>query len=296
MPLENQFINVKPGDVGVIGDPIDHSLSPVIQNAAFHTWSGVFKEDGRRSPEYHTFHVRADELKKALELMQRYKMRGLNVTIPHKVSASRLMNKLDPLAQKVGAINTILLSEEGLVGYNTDGDGFGQAIHYDLDFLAEGKTVLVLGAGGTARVIVQKLLDVGAERIFLWNRSAERGADLVKAFNAPQLSHVANGKLSEVSNSADLIVNATSAGLSDKDELTVHDLSFHMGQCVFDVIYNRDTKLMTEARAAGARVSGGSKMLIYQGARSFEIWTGAPAPVEVMHVALERALRYKSSL
>jgi shikimate dehydrogenase len=295
MALENQFINVKPGDVGIIGDPIDHSLSPVIQNAAFHTWSGVFKEDGRRAPEYHTFHVRETELKEALALMQRCKMRGLNVTIPHKVAAVGLMTRLDPLASKVGAINTILSTEEGLIGYNTDGDGFGQALHYDLEFEAEKKTALVLGAGGTARVIIHKLLDIGIERVFLWNRHAERAANLAKEFSGP-LSLVSDAQVEAVSNGADLIVNTTSVGLKEGDGLPAPQLSFHIGQCVFDVIYNRETKLLSDARAAGARVVGGTKMLIYQGARAFEIWTAAPAPVEVMHVALEKALRYKSSL
>jgi shikimate dehydrogenase len=293
--LENQFINVKPGDVGIIGDPIDHSLSPVIQNAAFHTWSGVFKEDGRRAPEYHTFQVHADELKEALDLMQRSKMRGLNVTIPHKVAAVPLVTRLDPLAAKVGAINTILSTEEGLIGYNTDGDGFAQALHYDLEFEAEQRTALVLGAGGTARVIIHKLLDIGIERVFMWNRSPEKAAALIKEYTGP-VSLVANDKLAAVSNGADLIVNATSVGMKDGDGMPAPGLSFHIDQCVFDVIYNRDTKLLLDAREAGARVLGGMKMLIYQGARAFEIWTSAPAPVEVMHVALEKALRYKSSL
>lgn len=295
MEIESQFINVKPGDLGIIGDPVAHSLSPIIQNAAFHTWGGVFREDGRRPPEYHVFHVPAVELKDVMAMMQKTKMRGLNVTIPHKVAACAFMDKLDPLAEKVGALNTILSSDEGLVGYNTDGDGFAQALHYDLEFGAERKNALVMGAGGTARVIVQKLFDIGIERVFLWNRTADKAAELAKQLTGP-LSLVKDNDLKDVSNGADLIVNATSVGLKENDGLPSKDLSFHMGQCVFDVIYNRDTELLLEARAAGARVLGGAKMLVYQGARVFEIWTAAPAPVEIMHVALEKALRYKSSL
>jgi shikimate dehydrogenase len=293
--LENQFINVRPGDVGIVGDPIDHSLSPIMQNAAFHTWSGVFKEDGRRAPEYHTFQVRAGELKEALELMQKTKMKGLNVTIPHKVAAVSLVTKLDPLAAKVGAVNTIVSTDEGLVGYNTDGDGFAQALHYDLEFEAEHKTALVLGAGGTARVIIHKLLDIGIERVFVWNRSEDKAATLIKEYAGP-VSLASDATLSNVSSGVDLIVNATSVGLKEGDGLPASGLSFHSGQFAFDVIYNRDTKFMLDARAAGGRVLGGLKMLIYQGARAFEIWMSAPAPVEVMHVALEKALRYKSSL
>ncbi len=295
MPLENQFINVKPGDVGIIGDPIDHSLSPIIQNAAFQTWSNVFKEDGRRAPQYHTFHVRQGELAEAFDVMQKAKMRGLNITIPHKVAAVKLVNRLDPLAEKVGSINTVLSTDDGLVGYNTDGDGFAQALHYDLEFEGPGHTALVLGAGGTARVIIHKLIEMGVERVFLWNRSAERASVLAKEYSGP-LSLVADANLSAVSNGANLIVNATSVGMKEGDGHPAPGLKFHIGQYVFDVVYNRDTKFLLDARAAGARVLGGLKMLVYQGARAFEIWTSAPAPVEVMHVALEKALRYKSSL
>jgi shikimate dehydrogenase len=173
------FANVRANDVGIIGDPVEHSLSPVIQNAAFHTWKGVFEEDGGYSPQYHKFHITPDGLKDAIDMLKRYKLRGLNVTVPHKVEVMKFLDEIDPMAQNVGAINTIVNNNGKLTGYNTDANGFDQAVTHDLEFEPSGKTALLLGAGGTGRVIAHKLVDWGM-KVYWWNRSADKVKAMMK--------------------------------------------------------------------------------------------------------------------
>jgi len=291
--LEKLFAQTKPGDVGILGDPIGHSLSPLMHNAAFQTWWGAFRDRDEPTPHYHKFQVPASDLGQAIELSKKAKLRGLNITVPHKKSVCQFLEKLDPIAQKVEAVNTISLTNGQSWGYNTDGHGFKRAIEKDLDFDVSEKKALVLGAGGTGVVIVHVLLEMGA-KVFWWNRHPQKVTE-----NLARFSHLKSGtllvgndkELKAAMDEADLVVNATSVGLSPEDGLPARQLNFRPGQIVFDVIYHRETRYLQEAKAAGATVYGGLGMLVYQGARSFEIWTGAPAPQEVMWEALTKSLK-----
>lgn len=296
--LKNQFSNVNPGDVGIIGDPIEHSLSPIMQNAAFKTWEAAFRDSEHPSPRYHRFLVKHDELDEAIHLMKEHRMRGLNVTIPHKVAACKFVDTLSPFASKVGAINTLSFSGQSLSGYNTDADGFKRALAWDLDYDATGKTVLILGAGGTGRVLAYSLLDLAVEKIYIWNRDPKR---LEGAFSLDgdgnKISPVESPiEVHQLIKECDLIVNATSVGLKEKDGLPLEGLRFSAQQAVFDVIYHRETKFLAEAKLAGAKTAGGLGMLVYQGAKSFEIWTGKPAPVDLMRETVTQAMRTSKTL
>ncbi len=291
MVLEQQFEKTQPGDLGIIGDPIGHSLSPLMHSAALKTWSMVLQKEDRRSPQYHAFQVKPQELAEAVELARRFKLRGINVTVPHKGAVCEHVDRLDPFAKAVGAVNTLVFDSQGVGGTNTDGNGFQDAIELDLEFEAENRSSLVLGAGGTGRVIVAKLLDLGVREIFWWNRSPQRERGSFTN-SEPRIRFLTHGdSLREPMGAADLVVNATSVGLSPEKEASLPELAFREGQSVFDVIYHRETEFMRRARERGARVSGGLGMLLYQGAASFRIWMGAPAPVEVMRLALQNAIK-----
>lgn len=283
--LDELFAATHPGDAALIGDPVEHSLSPVMQNAAFQMWKKTYRDQNRPVPTYHKFRVRLEELPRAMELAKKHRLRGLNVTVPHKVAVLPLLTALDESARSVGAVNTVVVGSGGLKGFNTDGAGFKFALALELGFDPSGRTALVLGAGGTGVVIVHQLIQMGAAKIFWWNRSLEKMGKMPDPSGKVQkLSSVA--EVLRASLEADLIVNATSVGLKPADGLPVLGLSFKEGQFVFDVIYHRTTAFMKEAVAQGARVSGGLPMLVYQGAESFKIWTGAPPPVDIMRMAL----------
>jgi len=266
---------------GVIGDPIEHTMSPVMHNAAFSELSLDYV--------YLAFRVRAEGLAQAIEGMRALNIRGLNVTIPHKVAVIPFLDELDPLAEKIGAVNTIV-SDAGLLrGYNTDATGFLKALK-DKGFEPGGKRVAVLGAGGAARAVSFILAESGANLVIL-NRRQE--LDWAEAL-ARQISHTFKKEVkaleSDAANlkaaleSADIVVNATSVGMSPhSDESPVPAKLLRPGMVVFDIVYNPlKTRLATEAARAGAETVMGLDMLVGQGALSFEMWTGKKAPVELM--------------
>jgi shikimate dehydrogenase len=273
--LENQFANTSPGDFGVFGDPISHTLSPTMQNAALDEWWKSHGVQNHKRPVYHAFRVRKDELREALELAKKYQLHGLNLTIPLKEIAADFVTSLDEFAAESKSINTVSFSDAETKGYNTDGYGFEMALKQGLHFDPMGKNALVLGAGGTGKIILRQLCLSGIKRIALWNRTADRSAMVVRDLKKKlDIVHVETDKELKMALSAsDLIVNATSIGLKEKDPLPVPGLSFSSSQVCFDVVYHRETEFVSQAKKAGAQASGGLDMLLYQGARAFEIWT-----------------------
>lgn len=292
--LEELFARTRPGDAGIIGDPVEHSLSPAMHNAAFHAWWGDNAPHLDAAPVYHRFHVLPSQLRDAVFLMRKHQLRGLNVTVPHKATVCEFVDKIDLFAKRVEAVNTLILTPEGLKGHNTDAAGFGMAIERDLNFDPAGKTALVLGAGATGRVITYQLFDAGVTRVYFWNRNPARVMGAVQDDGSPYpnlipLRDPEEARLAALD--ADLVVNATSVGLAERDGLPLEGMRFKKDQAVFDVIYHRDTEFMKKARKAGANVTGGFGMLLYQGAKSFELWAGAPAPVDAMRGALMQSLK-----
>ena len=274
---------------GVIGDPIEHTMSPVMHNAAFKKLGLDYV--------YVSFRVRKEELGEAIRGMRALNIRGFNVTIPHKVAIIPLLDKLDSLAEKIGAVNTVVNDDGVLSGYNTDGTGFLQSM-LERGVEPKGKSILILGAGGASRALSFALAERGGNLVIL-NRRLE--LDWAEEL-ARKLSHTFKREvkaleldernLSKALEGADILVNATNVGMSpDFDETLVSRKLLRPDLVVFDIVYNPiKTRLLREAEEAGAMTVDGLNMLAWQGVISFEKWTGQKPPFELMRREATRVL------
>ena len=265
----------------LIGDPVGHTMSPAMHNAAF--------EELGLDYIYLPFHVKAHELADAVSGLRALNVNGFNVTIPHKVSIIPVLDEVDPIAGKIGAVNTVVNDDGKLTGYNTDASGFLRAL-LEQGIDPAGKNIVILGAGGASRAISYILSDNDA-RLTVLNRWQELdwavelagriGRDLGKEVRAMELTAE---NLSDVLAEADILVNATSVGMTPDDNSSpVPAGLLKSGLTVFDIVYNPvRTRLLAEAAASGARTVGGVDMLAWQGALAFEKWTGRPAPIDLM--------------
>jgi shikimate dehydrogenase len=272
---------------GVIGDPIEHTLSPTIHNAAFNHLELDFV--------FLAFRVKAAELENAICGMRGLGIHGLNVTMPHKGTVTAYLDKLDPAVKFLGSANTILNEDGKLLGFNTDGTGALKALRGNGVNLSE-KKVLLLGAGSAAKAVAFSLSKEVGELVIL-NRSSEKAKRLAEALRRTLNKNVFGSSfsldtLAENLRNSDVLINATSVGMHPKaDQSIVPPQLLRSGLTVMDIVYNPvETKLAKEAKAADAKVVSGVEMLIYQGAASFEIWTGRAAPVEVMRKAALKRL------
>lgn len=272
--------------VGVIGFPVEHSLSPLMHNAAF---AALGMDDWH----YDALAIPPDILRYGIREPMNHGYVGINVTVPHKEAVMEFV-RLDEKARAIGAVNTIDF-RSGL-GTNTDADGFIQDLQAHGVALA-GQRVLVLGAGGAARAAVYGLLRAGAE-VALVNRTPARAHNLVaqlkKTAGIDGMGGIAVMRLDEAAGwGMTLAVNCTSVGLHPQVERSpwASDLPFPAGLTVYDMVYRpAETALMRQCAAAGGRAIGGLGMLARQGALAFELWTGAAAPVDVMLRTLRAAL------
>ena len=259
---------------GVIGDPIEHTMSPTMHNAAFARLGIDYL--------YVPFRVRKGELSQAIEGMRALNIKGLNVTIPHKVAVIPLLDKLDPLVEGIGAVNTIVNDDGVLTGYNTDATGFLQAL-LEEGVEPEGKNVVILGAGGASRAISFILAQRGAHLVIL-NRKLDKAEELAQRISQVNALKLNEENLSRALEGANILVNATSVGMSpDVDKTPLPTRLLRPGLVVFDIVYNPiKTRLLQEAKRAGVRTIGGLDMLVWQGALAFEKWTGQKAPLDLM--------------
>ena len=279
--MRNKAISGKTRLCGIIGDPVEHTMSPVMHNAAFRQMGVDYL--------YVPFKVKQEELARAIDGVRALNIRGLNVTIPHKVTVIQFLDKLDHLAEKIGAVNTIVNDDGVLMGYNTDGAGFLQAL-LQKGIEPRGKNIVILGAGGASRAISFSLADRGAHLVIL-NRAleldwAEELASRISQIFAKEVEALELNRenLARVLDRANIVVNATSVGMTPNiDETPVTSDLLKPGLIVFDIVYNPiKTRLLREAEAAGAKTISGLDMLVWQGALAFEKWTGLKAPVELM--------------
>jgi shikimate dehydrogenase len=267
---------------GVIGDPIEHTLSPTIQNAAFNHLGLDFV--------FLAFHVKAAGLENAVRGMRGLGVHGLNVTMPHKSSVISYLDYADSAVKFLGSANTILNKNGQLSGFNTDGDGALNALRENGVELVE-KKVLLLGAGGAAKAIAFSFAQEAGSLCIL-NRVPEKAAVLADALNRVFGKKIVGGALSPSAvqknlQDADILVNATSVGMHPTvNHSLVEPQWLKPNLAVMDIVYNPvETKLAKDAKTAGAKVISGVEMLIHQGAASFKIWTGKSAPIEVMRKA-----------
>ena len=253
----------------IIGDPVEHSLSPMMHNAAF-------KELGLNMV-YVTFTVTVRELKTAILGARTLGIKGLNVTMPHKNAVMNYLDEVDATAKSIGAVNTILSNNGKLIGYNTDGNGAMIALQEN-GVEAEEKKMVILGAGGAAKAIAYHATQDVDELVIL-NRTVDKAKKIAEELQKTFGKKVKSGTLSskvmedELQN-ADILVNATSVGMHpDINCSPVPSDLLHSNLCVMDIIYNPlETTLLKNAKSSGAKVISGLEMLIYQGAVAFEIW------------------------
>ena len=278
--------------VGLIGDPVAHSLSPRFQQAALDAY-GI-------AARYELWQTPADKLVERVRSLCEKNCLGANVTIPHKRAVLPLLDKIDPLAERIGAVNTIVHHDDYLYGYNTDAPGLLHALKEQGIGKAEpggqislkGYTAVLLGAGGAARGAAFALTDAGVERLIILNRHLERAqmlaADVQQHYDGPVFS--LNDPAFLIPHPSAIIINATSLGMhEDASMLPTEVLArFDADTFVYDMIYNpSQTYLLCQARTIGLRTANGLSMLLHQGALSFTLWTGKPAPLSVMRAALE---------
>jgi shikimate dehydrogenase len=269
----------------VLGSPIRHSASPAMHNAAFATRGLNWR--------YLAFEVDPKHLRAAIEGARAMNFAGLNLTVPHKLLAVDMVDELDASAKTWGAVNTIKFlpvadRKVRAIGFNTDADGLANSLCEDLQIELRGKKVLLLGAGGAGRAAALKLAAENVAELFLFNRTASKAEEIAgeikKEFPAVKVS------VGYPKTEIDLLLNATSLGLKPEDISPLDEKQFSLKQtrAVYDMIYKpAETKLHAAAKAAGCKTANGIGMLVHQGAKAFEIWTGLPAPVAVMRRAVE---------
>ncbi|MEY2600994.1 MAG: shikimate dehydrogenase [Verrucomicrobiota bacterium] len=278
--------------LGVFGDPVEHSLSPQMQNAAL--------KHSKIDMQYARFQISPDELRAAIELLRKLEFVGVNLTIPHKIAALDLLDVAEENVKRIGAVNVIKVEAGKLHGFNTDGRGFGRAIREEFSVDLRDLRVMILGAGGAARAIALQCAKENSERLVIANRSFEKAqklADELRDFFAgPKvLGPVARLQAIALEETAirfqianvDLVVNATPVGLNrgDPSPIPARLLAPHV--MVYDTIYSVErTPFVSAAIEAGARASNGLSMLLHQGALAFEIWFQREAPIEIMRKAI----------
>jgi shikimate dehydrogenase len=304
MSLRKHVVSTNNLRVGLIGDPVAHSYSPRFQQAAL---------DALGIPaRYELWYTPGNQLIERVRMLCNKNYLGANVTIPHKEAVLPLVDKVDPLAERIGAVNTIVHHDAYLHGYNTDAQGLLNALHshglgtllQDGTVSLKGYTAVLLGAGGAARAAAFALASAGVARLIILNRHLERAqllaAEVQKYYDEPVFS--LNDPDFLIPQPSAIIINSTSVGMhepankrgsdsgnrEDESPLPAEILArFSPDTFVYDMIYNpTQTRLLTQASIMGLRCANGLSMLLHQGALSFTIWTGQPAPLDVMSKAL----------
>jgi shikimate dehydrogenase len=266
---------------GVIGDPVRHSISPAIHNAAFAAedldWVFV------------AFEVADGDAPAAIAGARAMGIDGLSVTMPHKATVIEALDRLSPTAERLGAVNAIVREGTEFVGHSTDGAGLVDALAYDEGFAIAGKKCVVLGAGGAARAVILAIGEAGAEDIVVVNRTA-LNAERAAALGGPAARV---GTEADV-HGADLVVNATPIGMvGHAAKSAVEPALFHPEQLVVDLVYAPPiTPTVKAAREAGAHAVGGLGMLVHQAAHAFTLWTGHDAPLPAMSAAAMAAVAH----
>ena len=279
--------------LGVLGDPVAHSLSPEMQNAALRACE--------IAAQFARFHIRPSELRSALRFFRNLDFAGVNLTVPHKIAGFGQIDEADESASRIGAVNTLCVRDKKLVGSNTDGEGFMRAVRSEFSVDLRDLRVLIIGAGGgTGRAIAWQCALENCERLVLVNRTLEKANALAERLHsffmearvlgpAARLEAVAweeplmRMQLADI----DLIVNATPLGMNPSDPTPIPGRLIAPHHMVFDCIYGPSkTALLRAAEQAGARSANGISMLLHQGALSFSIWFDREPPIDAMRKAL----------
>lgn len=281
--------------LGVIGDPIEHSLSPLMHNSAIDKLGLNYV--------YLPFHVKGAFLEGAVKSLKSLEISGINVTIPHKVAIMEYLDEITSDAQEIGAVNTVVNDNGKLIGHNTDGKGYLESLTAETSFEPSGKNILVLGAGGASLAIISALLNENPKSLHIVNRTFEKAKEVADKFSAKhgdieiKAENLEQWMREGTTPPYDLVVNTTSIGM--KGEIPDMVLPFKVDQLpshaiVSDIVYTPfETPMLKEANKIGLKTHYGLGMLLHQGAIAFELFTGSKAPIEVMRDALLKGLNTK---
>ena len=278
---------------GIFGYPLAHTVSPAMQNRAFDHY--------RLKSMYFAFERPPARFRSLMRNIKSLLLDGFNVTVPYKEIVLRHLNQLSPEARAIGAVNTVKKVNGRWMGYNTDVYGFLAGLK-ECRFSSRGRAAVILGAGGSARAVSFALAKSGVRSICVANRTQNRAQNLVRKFRAVfpgvrwMVARIGSKDLTKALSGADLIVNATKVGLKRSDGSLISRRSFPKRKVlVYDLIYRpRRTALLGLAQRLGHRVINGETMLLHQGAKAFEIWTGRRAPLREMKQAMHDALGARS--
>jgi len=271
---------------GIFGHPVSHSLSPIMHNAAFRKLN--------LDCVYVAFDIHPTNLDSATQAIKSLGILGVNVTIPHKERIISFLDETSPEGTLTGAVNTVKNEDGKLTGYNTDVEGFLMAIKEDLGVIPRGLRILLLGAGGAARAVLTGLCMNEASEIYLVNRTIDKARALASEFkksykdiSIEPYSLEDTDSVERSLRTADLLINASSSGMKGVAPIKLQLELLPKDSMIYDLVYKpRETDLLKGAKELGLKAAGGLSMLIYQGAKSFEIWTGEKAPVDVMRKAI----------
>ncbi|MGG1697364.1 shikimate dehydrogenase [Bacillus zhangzhouensis] len=262
---------------GLIANPVGHSMSPDIHNAAL--------KDAGIDGHYHGFQVEENELADAISGMKALGISGFNVTVPHKVEIMQYLDKIDVTAERLRAVNTVRLEKGQLVGYNTDGEGFLHSLLEALDQPLSELSFLMIGAGGAARAIYTTIADYAPKRFDISNRTIEKAEALIQSADGKVTSSaIALNTAEDRLGDYDVIIHTTSIGMYPNVEETPISLTNAKKTAVVcDIVYNPiETKLLSEAAGLGLKTVDGVGMFVGQAARAFELWTGITPDIEKM--------------
>jgi shikimate dehydrogenase len=272
--------------LGVLGDPIKHSKSPLMHKTALQA-AGI-------EGDFVLLHVKPDMLEDAMRGIRALQFRGVNVTIPHKVEVMKYLDEIDEGARQIGAVNTIVNENGRLKGYNTDGIGYVRSLKEETSVGLKGKRIAILGAGGAARGVIHALLEEQPESVIILNRTRDKAEQLASEWTgAIPITGYFTDEAGSVLPSVDVLINTTSVGMSPlSDELPLETSLIPEGIIVSDLIYNPlETRFLRESREQrGCIVHGGLGMFVYQGAVAFEYFMGFTPAVDAMRAAVLRSL------
>lgn len=273
---------------GIIGNPIRHSLSPYMHNAAFSRL--------KLKAVYLPFEVKRNRLRQALSFLKKNGVSGFNITIPFKSDCIRYLDGIDPIAKKIGAVNTVILRRGRLIGYNTDYAGFIKSLKEELSFNPKGKSAFILGAGGASRAVCFGLVREGIRSIYIYDIAGSKAKELAEAINRfsnrRKAKNCTGKDMGTCIKECQLLVNCTPLGMGKRDPLPVDPRLLHSGLSVYDLVYTPlETRLIKAAKKKRIKAVGGLGMLLYQGAAAFELWMRKTPPLSLMRKALLEKLR-----
>lgn len=275
--------------LGLVGNPVEHTKSPVLQN--------FLAKRMNVDVCYVPFHVSDGHLEAAVKGAYALNILGLNVTVPYKSDVIEYLVDIDDMAKRIGAVNTLVRTDGGYKGYNTDMPGLYRAMCHDGVFM-EGKEVVILGAGGVARAVAMLMLEKGAKGVIILNRSLGKAQTIAKEVNAQAgyefvRAYETTDYPKALGDARYIVVQATSVGMSpDIDAAVIEDIAFyHLVEAGYDLIFNpADTKFMQLCRTAGAKAYNGAKMLAYQGIIAFELWNQVQVSTEIAKECVDHLL------